>query len=79
MDSNEIKTINCTFKIKAGLSNDFENFLKDKEASHLESLISYEVLPNTEHLNEDKHFKELIKKAKNAKTAKYNYINKHGK
>lgn len=76
MDKKEIITVNMTFKVCRENSNYIENLFLN---SSMTDLINYEVLPNTEHLKNDLTFKELVKKAKEAKNNKYEYINKKSK
>lgn len=66
-------TVNCTFKIKGKHLVDMENDLK-----HNVMLIDYRVVPDTQELYEkDPTFKKLVKKEKEAKKEKQDYINKN--
>ena len=78
MDRKEIITINATFKCERGDANLIENVLNDRDWI-VNKLVSFEVLPNTEHLKEDSHFQKLVKEARKAKSVKYDYINKKNK
>lgn len=73
MNGEDLKTVTCTFKIKAKYVNHLENFLLE----NTDKLASYEVLQNTDHLKDDKEFKKLVKEVKQAKIEKYNYVDKN--
>lgn len=68
-------TVNMTFKIRGKYLVTFEN-----EMRNTIDVIDYRVVPNTEHLYEnDTTFQKLVKKEKQARNEKQEYINKHNK
>lgn len=68
-------TINTTFKIKGKNIHPFENELRNNF-----TVIDYRVVPNTEYLYEnDKVFQKLVKKEKQSRKEKQDYIQKHNK
>lgn len=74
MDKNELVTVNMTFKVQRKNVTGIENYFI---VSDLTTLTDFRIIPNTDHLKEDKRFIKLNNEAKKAKEAKYDYINKN--
>lgn len=74
MDGKEWVTVNVTFKVQRMNLNGYENHFNSSPDTRL---LNLEVLPDTEHLKEDKEFQKLVKQLKQAKIKKYDYINKN--
>lgn len=74
MNKEELVTVNMTFKVARKNVIGFENYFR---VSPSVILNDFRVVPNTEHLKDDKSFISLVKAVKKAKEAKYDYINKN--
>ena len=67
-----MKLINATFEAENDLAEmQIRNVLDGLNAKYVKTL------PNTDHLKEDKHFKELYNMKKQAEKNLYNYVDKN--
>ena len=73
IDPDEYTTVNLTVKVKNSELVKFENEVNEKH-----KLISFEHLDDTDKMyNEDENFKKLLKKYKDIKDIKKNYVIKN--
>lgn len=71
------RKINITIKLE---DNDLVQFNLEKSIYNLvgeNNITDFRVLPNTEHLKDNEHFKALYKEEKKAKDLKYKFINEN--